>query len=60
MMTKQEEIEELESYKQFMADMQAENEIIYKCPHDPNENHFKGQIDYCEARLQKLRDEKDI
>ena len=60
MMTKQEEIEELESYKQFLEDMQAENEIIYKCPHDSNDDHFGGQIDYRQARLKKLRDEKDI
>ena len=59
MMTKQEEIEELEAYKQFMEDMRAENEIIYKCPYDPNDDHFGGQIDNYEARLKKLRDEKE-
>lgn len=58
MMTKQEEIEELQSYKQFLEDMQAENEIIYKCPFDPNNDHFGGQIEYCNARLAKLRSEE--
>ncbi len=64
MMTKQEEIEELESYKEFMGAMQAEGEelgLTYKCPVDPHENHFAGQVEYANARLEKLRsEEKEI